>query len=137
MTTKQKRTAILIITLLSVFSLTIYSNLKSFHAKFFNKTGENIDSLMIGKSLIGQLEKDESTEYIDFKSFEFDGSFPYEDVRGVIKNRKLEPFYWSECGTGMNSKSNGSYKFDIRKGINEKGETVLFLAHHNQKMFWE
>jgi hypothetical protein len=37
----------------------------------------------------------------------------------------------------MNSISNGTYEFDIRKEINQKGEVVLFLAYHNKKMFWE
>ena len=132
-----KKISILFVIFASIFSLFFYFNSKNFHAKFFNKTGGNIDSLQIGNNFIGQLKKDSSTEFIDLKKFEFDSEFPYEDVSGKINGQKINPFYWSECGTEMNSISNGTYEFDIRKGINLKGKVILYLAYHNKKMFWE
>ena len=132
-----KRITILFVVLATIFSLFFYFNSKNFQAKFFNKTGRNIDSLQIGNNFVGQLKKDSSTGFIYFRKFEFDSEFPYEDVSGKINGQKLNPFYWSPCGTERNYLSNGTYQFDIRLGINLKGETVLFLALHNKKMFWE
>ena len=45
----KKKKAILILVILGIFGLTVYRNLEHFHAKFYNLTGEDIDSLMIGK----------------------------------------------------------------------------------------
>lgn len=56
MTTINKKVLIPII-LVSIFCFVVYLNHKNFQAKFFNKTGENIDSLMIGNTLIGKLKK--------------------------------------------------------------------------------
>lgn len=92
MTKKNKRVTILLVILASIFSLFSYFNSKNFHAKFFNKTGANIDSLRIGNNFIGQLKKDSSTGFIDFKKFEFDSEFPYEDVSGKNKRTKIKPF---------------------------------------------
>jgi hypothetical protein len=137
MITIKKKTLIAIIILLSIFCVVVFLNLRNFHAKFFNKTGENIDSLMIGNTLIGQLKKDGFTEYINFKEFEFDSGFPYENVSGKIKKKLLKPNFWSDCGTERYSLSNGTYEFDIKTELDLNGEAVLYLAPHNGKMFWE
>lgn len=137
MTPIKKKLLIVIIILLSIFCVVAFLNLKKFQAKFFNKTGENIDSLMIGNTVIGKLKKDGFTEYINFKEFEFDSGFPYENVSGKIKNKILKPNFWSDCGTERYSLSNGTYEFDIKTALNLKGEAVLYLSPHNEKMFWE
>jgi hypothetical protein len=137
MTTIKKKALISIIILSSIFCVVAFLNLKNFHAKFFNKTGENIDSLMIGNTFIGKLKKDGFTEYINFKEFEFDSGFPYENVSGKIKKKILKPDFWSDCGTERYSLSNGTYEFDIKTKLDINGEAVLYLAPHNRKTFWE
>lgn len=114
-----------------------YFNFKGFHAKFYNKTGENIDSLVIAGRLIGNLKNGESTPKISFKEFLFDGSIPYEQISGNSNNKKLNKLYWSWCGTGINTKSEGFYYFDIKKALDEKGNPCLYLVQHNTKIFWE
>jgi hypothetical protein len=134
---KQRKTEIFIISALSIIVLCSFVNFRSLHAKFYNKTGENLDSLVIAETLIGHLESNSSTEYIDFKNFLFDDDLPYERISGIINNKKLNQLNWSWCGTGRERKSKGSYIFDIKKKIDEKGNTCLYLVDHNKKMFWE
>ena len=134
---KERKIELFLITSLSIIILIIFLNFRGFHAKFYNKTGENIDSLMVRGTLIGNLKNEESTKNIDFKGFEFDGDIPYEEIRAISNNKKLNQLPWSWCGTGRNTKSRGSYSFDIKKALDEKGNTCLYLVEHNKKIFWE
>jgi hypothetical protein len=106
----------------------------SFHAKIYNKTGHDIDSLVIGKTFIGHLANNDSTDYINFKKFQFDGSIPYEKLQGIIQKKNLSQFNWSWCGTSRNSKSNGSYQFDIRT-VQQNDSIGLYLVKHEEKIF--
>ena len=134
---KQRKTEIIIFIILTIIGFAFYLNFKNIHIKFHNKTGENIDSLVFAGTLIGDLKKDGSTKNIDFKQFVFDGSIPYEIISGKIKNKKIEQLNWSWCGTGIETKSKGSYQFDIKKALDENGNTCLYLVEHNKKIFWE
>ena len=134
---KERKIELFVFTLLSIVILSSFINFRNLHAKFYNKTGENIDSLVIGETLIGNVKNGSSTESINFKEFAFDGSEPYEQISGIINNKKVSQLNWSWCGTERNKQSKGSYIFDIKKGIDDEGNTCLYLVKHNQKMTWE
>lgn len=134
---KQRKTEILIFIILIVFGSIFYLNFKNLHVKFYNKTGENLDSLAIAGTLIGNLKKEGSTKNIAFKQFVFDGSIPYEIISGKIKNKKIEQLNWSDCGTNIEAQTKGSYIFDIKKALDLNGKTCLYLVEHNKKIFWE
>lgn len=134
---KEIKIELFIISALSIIVLSSFVNFRSLHAKFHNKTGENLDSLVIAGTFIGHLESNSSTEYIDFKNFPFEDNLPYERISGILNGKKLTQFNWSWCGTERERKSKGSYIFDIKKGTDEKGNICLFLVEHNKKMFWE
>jgi len=102
---KQRKTEILIFIILIVFGSILYLNFKNLHVKFYNKTGENIDSLVIAGTLIGDLKKEGSTKNIVFKQFVFDGSIPYEIISGKVKNKKIEQLNWSLCGTDIKTQT--------------------------------
>ncbi|MBZ4036351.1 hypothetical protein K6T82_16380 [Flavobacterium sp. 17A] len=134
---KPKIIQLSLLALSSIIILTSFINFKGFHAKFYNKTGENLDSLMIAGTLIGNLKSNESTKSIVFKEFEFDGSIPYEKISANSNTKKLDMLHWSWCGTERNTKSRGSYSFDIKKALDNNGNTCLYLVEHNKKIFWE
>ena len=134
---KQRKTEILIFIILIIFGSIFYFNFKNLHVKFYNKTGENIDSLVIAGTLIGDLKNGSSTKYIDYKEFLFDSGIPYEQISGILNTEKIHELNWSDCGTERNKESKGSYVFDIKKGTDEEGKTCMFLVGHNQKIFWE
>jgi hypothetical protein len=115
--------------------LTSFTNFRSIHITFYNKTGEDIDSLIIGKTLLGNLKIGEATKQIDFKDFLFDGSTPYEQISGIINSKKALRFNWSWCGTERNTKSKGTYIFDIKKEIDKNGNISLYLVEHNKELF--
>ncbi|WP_343613304.1 hypothetical protein [Flavobacterium sp.] len=134
---KRRNTQLVILLLSSIVILTSFINFRGFHAKFYNKTGENLDSLVIAGTFMGSLKNDESTKNIDFKKFGFDGSILYEEISANSNTKKLNNLHWSWCGTERNTKSRGSYNFDIKKVLDEDGNTCLFLVEHNKKIFWE
>lgn len=111
---KQRKTELLIFIILIIIGFAFYLNFKSLHVKFYNKTGENIDSLAIAGNLIGHLKNNSSTESINYKAFLFDSGVPYEQISGLINNKKIEQFNWSDCGTERNKESQGFYVFDIK-----------------------
>lgn len=131
----QRKTRLFIIALVSIITLSSFINFRSVHVKFYNKTGENIDSLVIAGTLIGDLKNDNSTEHIDFKTFLFDGNNPYEQISGIINNKKVTQFNYSWCGTERNRRSKGSYVFDLKKQTDEKGNISLYLVEHNKELF--
>jgi hypothetical protein len=134
---KQRKIEILIFIILIIFGSIFYLNSKKLHVKFYNKTGENLDSLVIAGTFIGDLKKEEATKNIDFKQFVFDGDTPYEIIKSKIKNKKIEQLNWSDCGTNIEAQTNGSYIFDIKKAQDLKGKPCLYLVDHNKKIFWE
>lgn len=134
---KQRKTEIFILIILIIFGSIFYLNFKNFHVKFHNKTGENLDSLVIAGTLIGDLKDGNSTEYINYKEFLFDSGIPYEQMSGILDSKKINELNWSDCGTERNKESKGSYVFDIKKTLDEKGDTYLYLVEHNKKIFWE
>ncbi|MNQ39585.1 hypothetical protein D3C85_532100 [compost metagenome] len=134
---KERKIELFIVGLLSLIILSSFINFRNIHIKFHNKTGEDLDSLIVAGTLIGHLKSDGSTEYIDFKEFRFDDDLPYEQISSIINNKKIHQLNWSWCGTGRNTKSKGSYSFDLKKQIDEKGNVCLYLVERNKKMFWE
>jgi hypothetical protein len=80
------------------------------------------------------LLNNDSTEIINFKRFQFDGSFPYEKLAGIVQKRSLFQFNWSWRGTGKNIKSNGSYQFDI-KTTKHEDSISLYLVKHGETRF--
>ncbi|SNR23171.1 hypothetical protein [Flavobacterium sp. ov086] len=134
---KQRKTEIIIFIILIIIGFAFYLNFKNLHVKFYNKTGENIDSLVVAGTLIGHLKNGGSTEYINYKEFLFDSGIPYEQISGSIKDKKIHELNWSDCGTERNKESKGSYVFDLKKALDEEGKTCLYLVEHNQKIFWE
>jgi len=107
---------------------------KNVSIKFYNKTGQDIDSLVIGDTYIGHLSNNGSTEFLQFKEFHFDSGIPYENLTGNIHTNVFSQFYWSWCGTERYIKTNGSYTFDLKAkpGI----DTVwMYLTNHNSDLF--
>ena len=124
--------------LMTVILVSIFFLVKgTFEVKFYNKTGSNIDSLIVGTTFIGQLSIDDSTSFRGFRKFHFDGSYPYETLTASIQNKRLCQLNWSWCGTDRKVESFGIYAFDIKmKSLN--GKVGLYLVRHGEKLFsWD
>lgn len=134
---KQRKIEILVFIILIIIGSVFYLNFKNLHVKFYNKTGQDIDSLVIAGTFIGHLKNGSSTEYVNYKEFLFNGNIPYEQISGIVNKKKVSQLDWSDCGTDDNSQSNGSYIFDLKKELDLNGNTCLYLVEHNKKIFWE
>lgn len=105
--------------------------------KFYNKTGEDIDSLIIGKTFIGYLKNESATAFLDIKQFQTEGILPIGELSGISKKTQLTavPFYgipldW--CGTGRSADYKSPNTFDVIK-TNNDGSSSLYLIEHYEK----
>ena len=56
--------------------------------KFYNDTGYDITDLNIGDKQIGAFKNNESTSYLVYDTFNFDGGMPDEECSGIIADSK-------------------------------------------------
>ena len=109
-------------------------SLSNLTVKIYNKTGHDIDSLIVGATFIGHLSIGDSTNLIRFRKFHFDSGYPYETVKGNFKSKVLTQLFWSWCGTKRYTKADSSYCFDLKTQDN-KGKSYLYLDNHNEDLF--
>jgi hypothetical protein len=112
---------------LFLFSFSVSS--QTLKIKIHNKTGQNIDSLMIGDKYIGDLSKDSVTAFLDYERFNFDTGIPNEGIFGVIRKTPVRQLNWSMCGTEWHTETTGNYIFDLV--LREKEEVDYFLLDHH------
>ena len=93
--------------------------------KFYNKTGYQIDSLSFANTLIGNLPKDSSSNFINCNTF-YSHSYP----TGKIQNINLsDPNKYDQCGTGVEHYTIGLFEYDILLGNLGKGECLIIHYH--------
>jgi len=128
---KSQKIELSIIALAAITFLIVFLNLKNLHVKFYNKTGEDIHSLTVGETYIGQVKKDSSTEFIHFKKLQFDSGFPLEKITAIINKKKLHHINWSWCASERPIVSEGEIIYDIQIGSDKNGNPYLNLQNHN------
>jgi len=99
--------------------------------KFHNKTGYDIDSLIVGTTSIGYLVKDSETDFLKFPGFNFDSGHPYETLKGIVQGKPLVQLNWSWSATAnyTNTKE-GTYTFDLVLVKGQDGTRYLNLQEH-------
>ncbi|WP_426486646.1 hypothetical protein [Flavobacterium sp. 2] len=113
----------------------------SFRIKFYNKTGSDIDSLIIAKNFIGHLKNENSTTFLNFKKMNFGGDQTFREISGISNNKKLKELpsvaaAWNWCGTmDINTPIKRRYFFDIKTTTNKDGSTSLFLVERYSTSF--
>lgn len=88
--------------------------------KIQNKTGNKIDSLIVGTKYIGAIENEGTVGPIQFGTFMFDSGFPYESLFGIVDEKHLHNEWWSWCGTSQSYKDAGAFFFKLI--IKSKGD---------------
>lgn len=126
---KKRIITIAAIALISTIIIVVFVNLKNVHLKFYNKTGEDIDSLVVGETYIGKVKKDNSTKFIGFKKLMFDNGIPYDKITGIIKDKKYVKLSRSQCGSGRQIVSEGEFVFHIELWTGKDGITYLNLLN--------
>lgn len=129
---KSQKIELSIIALAAIIFLTVFLNLKNLHIKFYNKTGEDIDSLVVGDTYIGQIKKDSSTEFINFKGLLFDSGFPREKITAIINKKKLHHINGSWCASGRKMVTEGEIIYDIQIDSDKNGNPYLNLRNPYQ-----
>ncbi|MTH15102.1 hypothetical protein [Flavobacterium sp. LC2016-01] len=103
----------------------------SVEVKFYNKTGADIDSLVIAKTFIGQIKNEKSTAYLDFKNInELFGQISCISNNEKLSDLPLAQTYLNWCGTVSDIEPQNKYILDLRKSTDSKGNINFFLATH-------
>ena len=117
----------LIIVSIIIIGAFIFFNAKNVHLKFYNKTGEDIDSLIVAGTYVGKIKKDSATEFIQFKKLLFENGIPYDEITGIIKNRKVYKLNMGGfCASGKTMVQEAEFSFNISLREND-GKTFLIL----------
>jgi len=119
------KSTIVILTILFGNSL-LGQNLK---LKIYNKTGFDLDSVVVGEKYIGVIKKAASVEILDCKEISMQGNIIFGFPAGFVKNKKKNPEQLLLCGTGVTSVSKGKFKFDLIMEENEFGYRLYWSQH--------
>lgn len=99
--------------------------------KFYNKTGSDVDSLIVGSTFVGQIVKDNETDFLKFPNFHFDSGHPYETLKGIVGGKSLTQLDWSWCATSHYTRTaEGTYTFDLVVVKDQDGSRYLSLENH-------
>ena len=99
--------------LISLLFVVNYSKGQGVNMKFYNKTGFELDSLLIGKTFIGNLSKDSATDYINYDLFTLDSGIPIINLVALVNNKIITTPKTRRCGTQMKTINEGTYICDI------------------------
>lgn len=96
--------------------------------KYVNKTGCDLNGLVIGGKRIGKLDKNAETKYLAYNVYHFDSGLPDEAAEAKIDNQKVgsySQFFW--CGTEKYTVEEGTFEIQIQKVV-EQDKVYLYLA---------
>lgn len=82
---------------------------------FENSSGEDLTDLKVGDRFVGNLEKGQSSCYLAYDTFGFDGDLPDEKCEATVRGKNVESYNrFYECGTNKFDKTKGDYEMKIK-----------------------
>lgn len=94
--------------------------------KLYNKTGYDLDSVMIGDKFVGKIEKDEVAILLYNKQLIMQGDVPFGRPIAIIKNKKAVKVMLG-CSTKTKKINSGSLEFDIN----------IYEANEGFRLYWQ
>jgi len=93
--------------------------------KFYNKTGYDLDSLIVNNKYIGHISKDSSTSFIVFDDITLDTGSPIARLSALMNDMAVATPVYGRCGTEMNVVTEGVYENDIITFDWDNGENSI------------
>ncbi len=97
--------------------------------KIYNKSGFDIDSVLIGDKFVGAIKKNSSIIILDCREITLQDGLPYGLPGGIIINETTNKELIGLCGTGRIKVTKGNFKFDITASKNEFGYRLFWDKH--------
>ena len=110
--------------------LSKFLNAQELEVVLYNKTGQNLDSLVVADHFAGSLKKDSVLAIKGIKNLLMQGEQPMRRPRANILGKTALPMV-SECSTKSKSVSSGKFTFDICLYEAEAGFR-LYLKKHSK-----
>lgn len=98
--------------------------------KIYNKTGYDVDSLIVGTTFVGNLAKDNATDFLNFQECNFDSGIPNDILKYNIENQNLIQRNWSFCGSHYKTINSGIHLFDLTLLEQANDNYLLKLENH-------
>lgn len=96
--------------------------------ELFNKTGLDLDSVILNKVYCGKIKKDSSLNVLSCKGFYSSSGLPLLSVSAITQN-KISVRSLKECGTKAKYITTGKHQFDIYLSELELGNFLKVKKH--------
>jgi hypothetical protein len=94
--------------------------------KVHNKTGFDVDSLIVGEKNVGFLKHNHVIVTKDCKEIDMQGGYPVGPTLGVIKCKQRDNSPFEICGTGLKQIKEGYFEFDLIIDQQKEGYRLFF-----------
>src|ERR1022692_4030777 len=78
--------------LVLVVAVVVQSFAQNLHIKFYNKTGHTVDSLVVGKTYVGKILADSSSDDIAYPEIVFFDDKPIELLTCISEGKRIENY---------------------------------------------
>lgn len=111
-----------------VFSLLLssWSIAQKLNITVYNKTGYDLDSVLLDDYYLGEIKKDSAFFISERDEITMQGDVPLHRPFGIIKGKK-RPFNLKPCATKSKKKKSGSFAFDI----------FLYETPNECRLYWK
>ena len=96
--------------------------------ELFNKTGFDLDSVILNKVYCGKIEKDSSLKVLKCTGFYSSSGWPLLKISGIIHD-KIPVRSLTKCGTKAKFIATGKHQFDIYITKPELGNVLTLKKH--------
>jgi len=97
----------------------------------YNKTGYDLDSVLLEGKYVGRIKKNDSIAVLNCKKIVIQGGKPADLAYGIIKDKKMDDSFLGLCGVGCRNVTRGKFKFDITLVERKDGYRLFYNEHEN------
>jgi hypothetical protein len=120
------KTKVVLILLFAIFCKNGFA--QNLNIELFNKTGLDLDSVILNKVYCGKIEKDSSLKVLNCNGFYSSSGWPLLKISGIIYD-KIPVRSLTKCGTKAMFITTGKHQFDIYLSKPELGNVLTLKKH--------
>ena len=120
------KTKVVLILLFAIFCKNGFA--QKLTIELFNKTGLDLDSVILNKVYCGKIEKDSSLKVLKCNGFYSSSGWPLLKISGIIHD-KIPVRSLTKCGTKAKFITTGKHQFDIYLSKPELGNVLTLKKH--------
>lgn len=116
--------------IIALTCFTITAKAQTLEVTVYNKTGRNLDSLIVGDTYVGYLAKNNSIN-VSCTELIMQDKLPLQPVHANALRINKEKGFYGICGVGIYTAKEGSYSFDIIIEKTRSKYVLLWKTHED------